>query len=116
MSSGVRTLRVVPVPDREKPRVHVDVGSARRGEWPYVTAFVSDNSSFVRMQMTLTRRGKIWVKAQAPFRRIHNGWSWRFTTGRPVPRSWPTGRYTACVRVWDRAGNVAADCAPYSIR
>lgn len=116
VSSGVRTLRVVPVADREKPRVHVEAGSARRGEWAYVTAFVSDNSSFVRMQMTLARRGKVWLTARAPFRRIRNGWSLRFTNGRPVPRAWPTGRYTACVSVWDRAGNTLTDCAPYSIR
>ena len=67
------------------------------------------------MELTFARAGKVRLKARVPFRRINTASSWRLATGRPIPAAWAAGRYKACVRVWDRAGNVGTSCARYII-
>ena len=39
-----------------------------------------------------------------------------FFTKQALPRYLPAGKYSACVKAWDRAGNHASSCAPYHIR
>ena len=90
-------------------------GSASRGSWAYITASISDNSDFVRLEWTLSFARHTRLTARLPFGQIRHSWMYRLSTNSAIPRSWPAGRYTACVRAWERAGNTGAGCAPCSI-
>jgi len=102
--------------DRVKPRVSVFPGSARRGRRAFIRARVADDRDFVRLQVTLSYRGRTLFRGS--FGWAQTSWSVpsTFYTKSPLPRFLPAGRYLACVAAWDKAGNRAQSCARYRIR
>jgi thrombospondin type 3 repeat protein len=103
-------------PDRVKPRVLVFPGSARRGARAYLKARMADDRGPVRLHVTLAHRGRVLYRGR--FGWVQTSWAVTetFYTLTRLPRFLPAGRYSACVRAWDRAGNSAQSCAPYRVR
>jgi hypothetical protein len=105
-----------PVPDRTKPRVKVYPGSARRGERAFISARIGDNSGTVRLRVTLAWKGHVVLYGAFGWQTAVWSVPRTFISKQPVPRYLPTGKYAACIKAWDKAGNHASSCAPYRIR
>jgi hypothetical protein len=105
-----------PVADHTKPRVKVFPGSARRGGRAIMSARIGDNSGTVRLLVTLTWKGHVVLYGSFGWRQVIWLIPRTFISKQPVPRYLPTGKYAACVKAWDKAGNHASSCAPYRIR
>jgi hypothetical protein len=103
-------------PDRTRPRVKVLAGSGRRGEVAFLTARVADDRGSVRLSATLAYHGHVLYRGRFGWAQTDWATPHTFYTQSKLPRSLPTGAYSACVKAWDRAGNSAHACAPYSIR
>jgi hypothetical protein len=91
-------------------------GSGRRGEVGFLTARVADDSGSVRLVVTLAYHGHVLYHGRFGWTQSDRATPRTFYTQGKLPRALPTGMYAACVRAWDRAGNTARACAPYSIR
>ena len=105
-----------PVPDRTKPRVKAYSGSARRGQRAIISVRVGDNSGVARLRVTLSWQGHAVVYGIFGWRPVAWAVPRTFFTKQALPRYLPAGKYSACVKAWDRAGNHASSCAPYHIR
>jgi hypothetical protein len=105
-----------PVADHTKPRVKVYPGWARRGQRAFIKARIGDNSGTARLRVTLSWNGHIALYGNFGWRPVIWDLPRTFISRDPVPRYLPTGRYSACVKAWDKAGNHASSCAPYRIR
>jgi hypothetical protein len=105
-----------PVPDRTKPRVKVYPGSARRGQRAVISARVGDNSGVARLRVTLSWHGHPVVYGNFGWRPVTWAVPRTFFSKQALPRYLPTGKYSACVKAWDRAGTHASSCASYRIR
>jgi Thrombospondin type 3 repeat len=103
-------------PDRVKPRVAVFRGSARRGARAFLKARVADDRGSVRVYVTLSYRGRLLYRGFFGYAQTSWAVPETFYTLTRLPRLLPAGRYLACVRAWDKAGNAARSCAPYRIR
>lgn len=114
--SATSMFKVVNLPDRVKPRVRVDSGSARRGTRARMFVRAADDRGRVRLRVMLNYRGRTLYNGRFPL----TATSWTvplfFVTSTPLPRFLPAGRYEACVRAWDEAGNTARSCAVYRVR
>ena len=102
-------------PDRVKPRVKVQPGSAVRGHRAYFHARIADDRGKVRFTLTLTLgRARLSVR----FGWMETTWAYRLTfwTTGPFPRFMPAGVYRFCIRAWDPAGNQARSCSRYLVR
>ena len=107
----------VKIPDRVKPKVRALSGNARRGKRAQFAVRASDDRGEVRFRATLLWRGGYTVLARSfPFVRAVWAKPLTFRSARPLPASLRPGRYVFCVKVWDRAGNHARNCAPYRVR
>jgi hypothetical protein len=101
-------------PDRVKPRVRLQPGSARRGHRAHFHARIGDDRGMVRFTLTLERHGQGF---RATYGWTDTSWAYRYTLWvDPLPRSLPAGVYSACLAVWDRARNKARACSPYRVR
>ena len=114
--TGIRRGGVPTGPDRVKPRVQALAGVAQRGQTPFFTARVTDDSGVARARATLMRKGHEVARGSAAFRAV--SWQHKLTlyARRPLARRIARGTYTLCVTAWDRAGNPARDCAAYRVR
>jgi hypothetical protein len=103
-------------PDRVKPRVKVQPGSATRGHRAYFHARVADDRGTIRFTLTLSLHGRRVIGWR--FGWTEASWAYRYTlwTVRPLPRLVPPGAYLVCIKAWDRAGNHALACSRYRIR
>ena len=70
---------------------------------------------FVRSYTWLSYQGHVLFSQTFPMAPSVVGQQHSFCTKGPFPTQLPAGTYQACVKVWDRAGNHAASCAPYRI-
>jgi hypothetical protein len=114
--TGIRRGGVPTGPDRVKPRVQALTGVAQRGQTPFFTARIDDDSGLARVRATLMRKGHEVARGSAAFRAV--SWLHKQTlyARRPLARRIVRGAYTLCVTAWDRAGNSARDCTPYRVR
>ena len=109
-------FKVVNLPDRVKPRVRVYPGSARRGTRAFVRLRAADNRGRVRLHVMLLYRGRALYNGRLPLTATYWADPLYFITKTPLPSFLPAGRYRACVRAWDEAGNTALGCAAYHVR
>lgn len=114
--SATSMFKVVNLVDTVKPRVRVYAGSARRGSRAFVRLRAADNRGRVRLHVTLSYRGRALYNARMPMTVTYWADPLFFFTRKPLPRFLPAGRYQACVKAWDQAGNSARSCAPYRVR
>ena len=114
--SATSTFRVIDKVDRTKPRVRVLPGSARRGQRAHLLVRASDDRGRVRLKVTLGYRGHTLCSGRMPLTATYWADPLFFVTTRPLPRLLPAGRYTACARAWDQAGNTAYSCTTYRVR
>ena len=104
------------VPDRKKPRVKVYPGSAKRGQHAFIRARIGDNSGMVRLRVWLSYKGMVLFRGAFGWTQVSYSITQTFVTKQAVPRYLPRGKYLACVKAWDKAGNHAVNCARYRIR
>ena len=102
--------------DRARPRVRAFGGTARRGAVAFFTASVADNSSEVRLQAELTRRGFPVAQGMTGFVPAAPGARRRIRSSRPLQKTLQPGLHMLCVTAWDRAGNRGRACARYRVR
>jgi len=114
--SATSMLKVVDLADTVKPRVRVDRGSARRGSRARLLVHAADDRGRVRLRVMLNYRGRTLYNGRFPLTPTSWAVPLSFFTSTPLPRFLPSGRYEACVRAWDQAGNTARSCAAYQIR
>ena len=114
--TGVRRGGAPTGPDRAKPRVLALTGIAQRGQTPFFTARVGDDSGVARARATLMRKGHEVARGSAAFRPVTWAHKQTLYARRPLPRGIARGAYMLCVTAWDRAGNSARDCATYRVR
>jgi hypothetical protein len=114
--TGVKRGGGTTGPDRAKPRVRALAGTAKRGQTPFFAARVGDDSGVVRLRATLVHKGHEVARGAAAFRPV--AWAHKVTlySRRTLSRAIARGAYMLCVTAWDRAGNAARDCAPYTVR
>jgi len=103
-------------PDRVKPRVKALSGQAARGSDALFRVRVSDDRRQVRARATVAYRGRTVLTGAMSYVPVAWGTPLEFWSKRPLSRALPSGIYTFCVTVWDRAGNSAKSCAPYRVR
>src|SRR6266545_1767860 len=114
--SATSMFKVVDLADTVKPRVRVDRGSARRGTRARLLVHAADDRGRVRLRVMLNYRGRTLYNGRFPLTPTSWAVPLSFSTSTPLPRFLPSGRYEACVRAWDEAGNTARSCAAYQIR
>jgi hypothetical protein len=114
--SATSMFKVVDLVDTVKPRVRVDRGSARRGTRARLLVHAADDRGRVRLRVMLNYRGRTLYNGRFPLTPTSWAVPLSFFTSTRLPRFLPSGRYEACVRAWDEAGNTARSCAAYQIR
>lgn len=114
--SSTSMFKVVNKVDRLKPRVRVLPGSARRGQRAHMLVRAADDRGRVRLNVTLRYHGRTLFSGRMPMTITYWADPLFFVTVRPLPRLLPAGRYQACARAWDEAGNTASSCAWYRVR
>jgi hypothetical protein len=114
--SATAMFWVVNLADTVKPRVRVDPGSAKRGSRAHLLVRAADDRGRVRLRVMLNYRGRTLYNGRFPLTPTSWAAPLSFRTSTPLPRFLPRGRYEACVRAWDEAGNTARACAAYQIR
>jgi hypothetical protein len=114
--SATSMFKVVDLVDTVKPRVRVDRGSARRGTRARLHVHAADDRGRVRLRVMLNYRGRTLYNGRFPLTPTSWAVPLSFFTSTRLPRFLPSGRYEACVRAWDEAGNTARSCAAYQIR
>ena len=114
--SQTATFKVVNLADHVKPRVRVYSGTARRGSRAYIQMRAADNRGRVRLHVMLRYRGRTLYQGRMGMTATYWADPLSFLTRTPLPRFLPAGRYEACARAWDEAGNSALSCAGYRIR
>jgi hypothetical protein len=114
--SATSMFKVVDLADTVKPRVRVDRGSARRGTRARLLVHAADDRGRVRLRVMLNYRGRTLYNGRFPLTPTSWAVPLSFFTSTRLPRFLPSGRYEACVRAWDEAGNTARSCAAYQIR
>jgi len=102
-------------PDRVPPRVQVMPGTGHRGKTLFVSARYGDDRGFVRAYATVSYQRHVVFSQTFPMSPSVVGQVHSLYTKGPFPSQLPAGTYQACIKVWDRAGNHAASCAPYRI-
>jgi hypothetical protein len=113
--SQTSMFKVVNLVDRVKPRVRVYPGSARRGSRARLLVRAADDRGRVRLHVTLNYHGRMLYSGRMPLTTTYWASTLVFFTNTPLPRFLPRGRYDACVKAWDQAGNDARSCAPYRV-
>lgn len=103
-------------PDRVPPKVQVEPGQLRRGKRATFRFHVSDDRGSVRAAFTLSFRSNVVARGTIPFTSVAAGGRGYFYLRKPVPKQAPSGVYTGCVQVWDRAGNTARSCAGFRLK
>jgi hypothetical protein len=102
-------------PDRVAPRVKVEAGRLHRGKRATFHFRVSDDRGSVRAAFTLSFRNGVVARGSIPFTEVAPNGRGYFYLRKPVPKQAPSGVYTGCVQVWDRAGNSARSCAAFRL-
>jgi hypothetical protein len=103
-------------PDRAKPRVKMQPGSAVRGHRAYFHARMTDDRGTVRFTLALYLHGRMMVGWRFGWTEASWAYRWTFWTERPLPRQVPAGSYRVCIKAWDRARNHGLGCSRYRIR
>jgi hypothetical protein len=101
--------------DRVAPRVSVTPGTGHRGQRLYVRGYVGDDRGRVRVRVWVSFEGHVLAKHLFGWTSALPGTPTTFYTLHPIPTTYPSGVYQACMKAWDPAGNHAAACAAYRI-
>ncbi len=102
-------------PDTVAPRVSVHGTTARRGTRAKVRFQLSDDHGTVTANARLLYHGTLLLSVLHTFTQVAWANSYVFWFDLPK-RGVPAGRYTACVRATDPAGNASQSCANVTVR
>ncbi len=110
-SFKVRLLR-----DTVKPRVRAMTKTIVRGYIATFVARMADDRGDLRFRATLSYRGRTVITGAYPFTAMSWDRPFVFESDRPLSTREPAGKYSLCVRVWDRGGNTAQHCTGILVR
>lgn len=113
-TSAVGTFVATAVPDTTAPRLTVSPTTVKRGKRARVHFHMADQDTTLAVTGRIVFRGTTLATDRKTFTDVSWFTDYSYIIG--IPKRFPTGRYSVCIRAADAAGNSTERCARLTIR